>query len=322
MNIKFLGMIILLVIAFFYGVYYGMISPNGYFLGIATTVFIWSIISLSLNLQIGYTGLTNLGHAGSVGIGAYTSAILTLKLGMSFWVALPVAGLVAALFGVLIGVISLRTKEVHFAIITLMIGIMLYVTFQSWGELTGGYLGMRAPRPSDINLLTYTISFKSPATWYFLTLVVFLLVAYMCQRLVKSKIGLTFISIREDELLSVHMGTDIRKYKILSCVISCFLAGVAGSLLAHYITFINPECFKYTTSLEIITFTCFGGVGTIAGPIFGVFSLKTISEYFQFLAYYRMILYGIIIILILRFMPQGVYPFLKNKIKGFVKSLG
>ena len=295
---------------------YGFLAPSSYFLHIVIMMSIWAIVSSSLNLLLGYTGLLNLGHAGIVGIGAYTSAILTLKLGMSPWATLPIASILAASMGFLIGILSLRTKGISFAIITMMFGIMLYIIFESWTDVTGGFLGLYGiPRPSFL-----TINFKLAIVNYFFVMAIFLLIILFFYRLVNSRIGRIFISIREDEDLATVLGVDIRKYKILSFVIACFIAGMAGWLYAHYVTYVSPSAFSFGFSFELLIYSLFGGVGTILGPILGTFLLRGIYEYFIFLATYRIIISCLIVVFMMKYMPEGFYPAIKTKIKSIFRS--
>jgi branched-chain amino acid transport system permease protein len=311
-NKKFLYLALILAVTIF-----GFMAPSPeFYLHVVIMLSIWTIGSLSLNLLIGYTGLLNLGQAGFIGIGAYTSALLVLNYGVPFWIALFIAGVVAALVGLLIGLTSLRTKGMVFAIITLMFGIIVYIIFQSWHDVTGGFLGLQnIPKPS---IPFIEIDFSSVQVMYFFIMFMLGVITLFFYKLSNSRIGKIFISIREDENLSTMSGVDIRKYKVLSFVIGCFFAGVAGSLFAHYLGAISPDPFKFMISIELVIYVLFGGAGTILGPIIGTFSIRILFEIFHAFAYYRMIAMGVLIVLICRFMPEGVYPFLKEKFKSLI----
>lgn len=290
------------------------LKAGSYYLHLISMACLWSLIVLSLNLVTGYTGMISLGQVGLVGIGAYTSAILTLRYDLSFWVVLPIACIMGALFGVLMGLIATKIKRMHFAITTLMVGMALYVIFLSWRTVTGGFVGLTGiPKPSPVRLPFMVISFRSPITWYFFILIITLVVASFFHKLAKSNIGRIFVSIREDELLTSCTGVNIRVYKVLSYFISGFICGLAGSIYAHFFGYICPETFGTWASFEVLIYMVFGGPGTILGPIIGTFLLKTTFEVFHFLAEYRMIVCGAIILLTIRYLPEGIYPWLKER---------
>jgi branched-chain amino acid transport system permease protein len=281
---------------------------------------LWALITSSLNLVAGYTGMISLAQVGLAGIGAYSSAILMLRYGLVFWTALPLASILSALFGVLIGLISTRIKGMHFAITTLMIGMALYVIFLTWRPVTGGYVGLTGiPRPSCIRLPFIVIDFHSVVTWYFFIAFLTLAIVTFLHKLVKSDVGRIFVAIREDELLLSCTGINTNVYKVLSFFISGFLCGLVGSIYAHYFGYISPEAFGPWCSLEILLFMTFGGSGTILGPIIGTFLLKIIFELFHFLAQVRLIICGAVIILTLKYMPAGIYPWFKEKIMKYLR---
>jgi len=293
-----------------------------YILYIVAMMCIWSIGALSLNLLLGYTGLLNLGHASILGVGAYTSAIITLKLGASAWLALPVAVAITTGFGVLLGLICLRTKEMHFAVITLMFGIMIYFIFRTWEGLTGGVYGLsNIPRPTPISLPFITIDFKSINVWFIFIIIVLLLIVFFSIKLVNSKIGRVFMCVRDDERLATMMGADVRKYKILSCAIACFIAGIAGWLFVHFLTHIAPESFSFSFSFELLIYTLFGGINSIMGPIFGTFAIRSIYEILNPMQEIRFLISAVIILLVIRFLPEGVYVSLKKKFKTLKENL-
>jgi len=292
-----------------------------YLLYVITMMCIWSIAALSLNLLLGYTGLLNLGHASIVGIGAYTSAILTLKLGLSAWLALPVAVALTTFFGVLLGLISCRTKQMHFAVITLMFGIMLYFIFNGWTDVTGGVYGLAGvPRPTSISLPFLRIDFRSTSVWFIFVAVILLLIIFFLYRLLNSRIGRIFVSIRDDEGLATVMGVNTRTYKILSCAVACFIAGIAGWLFVHFVTSVAPESFSFSFSFELLVYVLFGGINSIIGPIFGTFAIRSIYEVLIPLQEIRFLVSAMIILLVIRLMPEGAYVSLKRKIKKIVQS--
>jgi branched-chain amino acid transport system permease protein len=280
--------------------------------------FIWCIASTGLNIIAGYTGRLNFGIIAFFGIGAYSSALLMMRVGLSFWIAFPLAGAITALVGFLVGIATIRIKEMQFAIFTLVFGLMMFVIFQSWESVTGGTLGLPGiPAP-----VLGPITFNSSQSWYFLAFAIFLITTFFTYYLVKSRIGRTLISIREDEILATAFGANTAVYKILAFTISCFIAGLGGSLYAHYLSFISPDSFTLDMSFEIIIYTFFGGAGTVIGPLLGTFFLRGTLEVFRVVSQYRLVAYGVLILLILKYMSEGIYPYIKRQFYSLRTKFG
>lgn len=269
---------------------------------------IWSIAASSLNLILGYTGQGSLGHAAFFGIGAYASALLMIKLGLSFWFALPLASCVAAFFGLLIGLPALRTRGSYFAIATLGFNMIVTIIIEHWESLTQGGAGISGiPKPHPLNLpLVGKLVFTSMITQYYLVLFFLVLTLFLIYRIVHSPVGKTYLAIRGGEPLAESLGINAMGNKLVSFTTSAFFAGLAGSLYASYHGFISPDTSNFHIGFDLLIYILVGGVATLPGPIIGAVIMTLIPESLQFLLEYRIIFYGGFLILIVIFLPRGL----------------
>jgi len=269
---------------------------------------IWSIAASSLNLILGYTGQGSLGHAAFFGIGAYTSALLMVKLGVSFWLALPSACIVAAFFGFLIGLPALRTRGSYFAIATLAFNIIVTIIIEHWEDFTQGGAGISGiPKPSPIPIpLVGRISFTSMAAQYYLVLFFLILTLFLIHRIIHSPEGKTYQAIRGGESLAESLGINTMAKKLTSFTVSAFFAGLAGTLYASYHGFISPDTTNFHIGFDLLIYLLVGGIATLAGPIIGAVIMTLIPESLQFLLEYRIIFYGGFLILVVIFLPRGL----------------
>jgi len=269
---------------------------------------IWAIASLALNLILGYTGQLNLAHGAFFGIGAYGTALLVQRIGLSFWVALPLGCAITAFFGFLTGLPTLRTKGHYFPIATMCLGIAIYYLIARWDGLTGGPRGLFGlPRPDPIRLpFGGVISFESTPACYYLVLFFVFVTILIKSRLVKSLAGKKLIAIRGNEDLAQSVGIDTMRGKVVSFTISTLFAGLAGGLFSAYMGTLMAEQAHYLLSFEILIYVMIGGIGTMAGPIIGGMFLPILGEILQPLAGFRLILFGLLLILIIRYLPSGI----------------
>jgi branched-chain amino acid transport system permease protein len=284
------------------------VVTNKYYLNILIMSGIWSIVACSLNLILGYTGQVNLAHGAFFGIGAYASALMMLKLQMNFWLALPLAAGIAGFSGFLIGLPALRTKGSYFAIGTLCFNIIVTLIIDRWEGLTEGARGlMGVPSPAPIPLPWIgPITFKTLASQYYLVLAFLLLTLLALNRILRSLVGRTFRAIRGNEELAESLGIHAMRVKIISFTTSCFFAGIGGVLYASYIGFLSPELTDYHVSFDALIYIMIGGVGTMAGPIIGTLLFVTIPETLHVAAEYRLLFYGLILILMIIYLPRGI----------------
>jgi len=264
---------------------------NDYFLQIATMTCINIVIVLGLNLITGVTGQLSLGHAAFMSLGAYCSALLALKLNMPFWVCLSAGTAFAGIMGALLGIPILRLRGDYLAIATLGFGEIVRVVILNT-PFAGKALGLYA-------IPQYT-------TFFVALLAVILGIIFM-YRFENSRHGLALRSIREDEIAAEMMGVDIAKYKILAFAVGSAFAGLGGSLYAHFLTYINPNDFGFMKSIEQLCMIVLGGMGSITGAAAGAVVLSTVPELLRFASEYRMVTYGIVLIVMMIFRPQGLF---------------
>ena len=280
-----------------------------YLLHILIIAGIYIILTLSLNLIVGYTGLPALGHAAFSCVGAYTSSLLALNLGFSPWIGLLIGACVAVLFGIVIGYPSLRLKGDYLALATFGFGVIVYSIAKNWVSLTRGPMGL--PGIPRFSILGF---FFDPLWSYLLLVGVFVLITiFVLRRVVDSPFGRVLRSIREDEIASEALGKDTARYKLLVFMIGAFFAGIAGSLYAHYITFIDPSSFTVMESITILLMVIFGGMGNIKGSIVGATVLVVFPELLRFLgmpssieAPTRQMIYGLLLVGLMIKRPQGL----------------
>ena len=282
--------------------------PDAYVVHVMVVVFIFSILATGLDLVMGYCGQFSFGQAAFYGIGAYTSALLARDLGAPFWVTLPASTLVAAAFGALLGIPALRLAGHFLAVTTIAFQVIVTLVLTQWHGFTGGTAGITGiPSPPPIHALGRTwVSFDSPQGYYHLSLVVALVVVTLARRLTTTRLGHEWLAVREDELLAKTLGINTTKVKLLAFTLGAGVAGSAGSLIAHYLRNVHPSEFTIWTSAEIVAMVILGGRGTFLGPILGALVLTTLPEYLRFAKDYKLVLFGLTLIVMTAFLPQGV----------------
>jgi branched-chain amino acid transport system permease protein len=286
---------------------------NRYVFQIVIMGCLFSVATLSMNLILGYTGQASLAHAGFFGIGAYGVALLT-KSGLSFWFALPLSALIAALIGFLIGLPTLRSRGSYFAISTMCFGVIISIVAGNWIDFTGGYngiVGIPLPNPLTIPLIG-KIAFQTQTAQYYLVLAFLLLTLWIMHRLVYSLLGLSFMAIRNNEVLAGAVGINAFAGKVLSFVVANFFAGLAGGIYASLLGTISPSTASLELTFNWLIFILLGGAATLAGPIIGAFVIPVLMEYLQFLAEYRLIIFGALLIVVIIYFPSGVMGAVSN----------
>jgi branched-chain amino acid transport system permease protein len=234
------------------------------FLWITLQILIAVIGAVGLNILTGFTGQISLGQGAFLGVGAYTSAYITAKLGLSFWVGVPAAGLVTAMAGMVFGIPSLRLKGLYLAIATLASQFILEWIFLRWESVTGGSYGIVIPRPS---LGGYV--FESDRSYYYIVLFVAAAMVLFAANLMRTRTGRAFMAVRDHYISAEIMGINLFKYRILSFAISSFYAGVAGALYGHSLRFVSSEQFNIEVSIVYLAMIIIGGLGSILGSIYG-----------------------------------------------------
>jgi branched-chain amino acid transport system permease protein len=267
---------------------------------------IFTILSLSLNLLLGYTGQLSLGHAGFFGIGAYTSALVALRWEWPFWLALPSAALTAGLAGHGIGRLALKVRGAYFVLVTISFAGVISLISINWMELTNGPLGLPGVPPAELPWLTL----RTKRAYYYLVLAAAAVAYLICHRVVRSRLGRAFLALRENEPLAESIGIDPTRTLVAAAVISAAMAGVAGSLYAHYTRFVSPEVFLFTYTVTMVIMVVAGGKGTLLGPVVGAVLFTALPEALrEAMAWqWQMLAYGVLLILLVFFLPRGIVP--------------
>ncbi len=265
-----------------------------YILQILVTIGISIILALGLNLITGVTGQLSLGHAAFMSIGAFTSAILTIRTGLPFSVNLLLSGLFTAFIAALIGFPILRLTGDYLAICTLGFAEIVKVIFLNL-DITNKALGLSVPMPKT--LLPMPI----------MVLVVAVLAIIGSALIYSSRLGRAFKAIRDDEIAAESMGINIARYKVQSFAIGSFMAGIGGSLYAHFISYINPSDFGFLKSVDILSMVVLGGLGSIPGSVIGAAILAAAPEFLRFMSQYRMLVYGALLVFLMIFRPNGLF---------------
>ena len=273
---------------------------SGYLVTILITIVIYAMLAHILNIITGHAGQISLGHAAFFGIGAYTSAMLYTEAGFPFWTSVPLAAVVAGIVGALLGVPCLRVRDDFLAITTMGINfvveaIFLYIPF------FGGAMGI-----GGINLPKWFGREMTKPEYFFLILVVFVFFLLLDRQLGRSWIGLAWASIREDEQAAGAMGVDVVRFKVLAFILGSAIAGLAGGFYAHFLTFIMPQNFGFGQSIVILSMVVFGGIGTRWGPIAGAIILGVLPEISRPIMEYRTLIYGVLLLGMMRFQPGGL----------------
>lgn len=280
---------------------------NAYVMYIVDLIFIYVILALGLDLLVGRTGQVSLGHGAFFGIGAYTAAIFSTKLGMSFWLTLPTAIIITAVVGFVIGYIALKLKEDYLVMATLAFGTIIWLVFLNWKSVTRGPMGISGiPAPSAIDLGFIQFSFNNYNNYYFLLLVCAIIAVFMTRLLMNSGFGRACTAVRDDELAAQAMGIPIFRTKVVVFTISTAFCGAAGSLYAHFIHLVSPETFGFATSVTILTMVMIGGKGSIFGAIVGSTFLTISSEVLRATPEWRMLVYGFLLVVMMMFFPRGI----------------
>jgi branched-chain amino acid transport system permease protein len=283
-----------------------LISDDPYLLRILILASIFAIFAASWDLLSGFTGQMNFGHALFFGVGAYGAALLNLHLNLPPWASIPFGALAAVLAGLIVGIPCLRLRGTYLALTTLSFPIILMGIVFAIPEFTGGELGI-----SGIDRLV-----RSRVAQYYITVIVMVVLVMVMWKITDSNMGLIFHAIREDEVAVRASGINTTRYKLMAFCLSGFFAGMSGGLYAHFMRIAGPSTLEVSMSFQVVIWAVFGGVVTIWGPVGAVFILFPLLEFFRFWPEFRMLLFAIVILLILLFMPQGLLPWIRDKIEN------
>ncbi len=282
-----------------------LLTKDIYLLRIFTLTSIFAILAASWDLLSGFTGQMNFGHALFFGVGAYGAALLNLHAKIPPWGSIPLGALCAVLSGLIIGIPSLRLRGTYLALTTLAFPIILLGLVFAFPDLTGGELGV-----SGISRLT-----QSRVGDYYVVVVLMLGLCTVMWKITDSNTGIIFHAIREDELAVRASGVSTTRYKLLAFCLSGFFAGISGGLYAHFMRIAGPSTLEVSLSFTVVIWAIFGGVVTIYGPIGAVFVLFPLLEFLRVVQDYRTLLFAGVVLLILLYMPDGLFSWLRDKIE-------
>jgi len=278
------------------------LAQNRYQVHIINTAGIYILISLGLNIAMGYAGQFNLAMGALWGVGAYTAAILNTRFGIPFWLNLPAAMVAAGVMGAIVGLPSFKVRSHYLAIVTIGLGEVINIILVNEQKLTGGADGIaRIQMPSF-----FGIPINTDERYYYLILVIVVLGFLVARQLLRHRIGRSFRAIRDDYQAAKAMGVNTAYYQILAFVISAAYAGAAGALFAHLNTYISPDIFEFSSTLFIMTMTMVGGMGSLAGSVVGGLALPILQEYLRVIRNWQLVVYGVAIMAVVLFFPGGV----------------
>ncbi len=294
------GMLIIALITILFPHIFSMYQTN-----IMISALIFVVLGLGLNIVIGLAGLLVLGYAAFFAVGAYSYALLNLHFGVGFWIALPIGGILAAVFGVLLGYPVLRLRGDYLAIVTLGFGEIIRLVLENWNEFSFGPSGIKnIPKPGFFGM---ELSLQASTVYIFYIVVVLVVFTiFVINRLKNSRIGRAWTALKDDEIASQAMGIDKAKTKMRAFALGATWAGMAGVVFAAKTTFINPASFTLWESVIILCTVVLGGMGSIAGVIAGALLLILLPEYMRDFGEFRMITFGAVLIVMMIFRPGGM----------------
>jgi branched-chain amino acid transport system permease protein len=279
---------------------------NRYITAVLISALMFGILGAIYDLMLGYAGLVNFGYAGFMATGAYTSALAAFHYGVNPWIGLFLAGVVTAAVGFLTGIITLRLRGLYLALMTFFVGEGIRFSISNTPDYTRGVLGLTVvPFP---NLPGISFDRANQLAYYYLLVVLGILVIGGMVLLVRSKIGLAFQALREDELATESLGLSATRYKLLNFTVASFLTGVIGAYYAHYLGILtpSPEEFGVPRTVEVLTITYIGGRGSLWGSLFAGFLIIGFQEYFRALGAWRLVLFGALLIFVMLFARRGL----------------
>jgi len=289
---------------------------SNYWIGLLTLCTISAIGAIGLNILTGFTGQISIGVGAFLGVGGYTTAILTSTYGISFWLSLPIAGIVTALVGGLFGIPALRLKGLYLAIATLAAQVIILFVISRWDSVTGGTAGMVLNRPK-----IGEFSLSTNSSYYYLSMIIMLITILYAVNLLRTRVGRAFLAVRDRDIAAQIMGINLFYYKVLAFIVSSFFVGIAGALLAHYTMIVSPELYNTQVSIQYLAMVLIGGLGSVFGSILGAVFITLLPVglsnavdiltafmpgMYQLLSAFKEFVFGIVIILFLIFEPGGL----------------
>ncbi len=285
-----------------------------YFLHLFVVSGIFVIVAISLDLIVGYVGQLSLAHAAFFALGAYTSALLFLRLKWSMWVGIPAAAAVTALTAFLLGLVILRTRGHRFIIITVAFSEIMKLVATNWVDVTRGFMGLPGLRIPPLYVPGIgAVDVASKERFYYVVVVAAALAFIGCSRLVRSRVGQAFVLVRENEALAESLGISAFRYCMIAFVVGAGIAGAAGSLYAHYVGFVSPDLFNFSWVTILLIMVILGGKGTLIGPALGAVVFTFLPELLREASQWRMIIFAAVLVVATLFMPRGIiFPLVEH----------
>jgi branched-chain amino acid transport system permease protein len=280
---------------------------EGYQLHLLIVCAIFTMLASSLSLVVGYAGLLSLGHAAFFGIGAYVSALLYLRFGVSMWGGIPAAGVVSAVAACLVGALVLRVRGNRFIITTVAFAEIMRIIVLNSVDITRGQMGLPGVAAPIVHLpVLGTIDFGHKTAFYYVALAGAALCVWTVARIVRSPIGWGLAALRENESLGESVGVSAFRHAMIAFVVGAFFAGIAGSLYAHYLNFVSPDLFLFSYTTTMLVMVVIGGKTTILGPVLGAVIFTLLAEYLRAFDQYRLVILGVILLVAVLTFPKGL----------------
>jgi branched-chain amino acid transport system permease protein len=280
----------------------GIFVTNAYHLQLLTFIGINTLLAMGLNMLMGYAGQISLGHAAFYGIGAYTSAILTVHYSLSPWLALPAAILAAVAVAYVVGIPTLKLSGYYLGMGTLGFGMIIHIMLREWSSMTGGASGFVGIPPLSLGPL----SFADGRNYFYLVWAFVLLGLVLCRRIIDSRVGRGLRAIHDGEKAAAAVGVDTSRLKLQVFVLSAAMGALAGFLYAHLVFFISPGTFSFLSSIRMVTMVVIGGMASIWGALLGATLLTLLPEWLHSFSEFEMLVYGLILMSVMIFLPQGL----------------
>lgn len=297
-----------------------LLATDEYLLHIGILVLFYAVLGTSLNLVMGYVGEFSLGQTAFLGTGAYTAAILAQDVGLPMWLTIPLAGAVSACFGLAIGAVTLRLQGPFFVIVTLAFSEVLRLIANNWVELTNGPMGIAGV--AQPQLLANTATLFAKQFYYGVMLGIAALALYLSWRFVYSSLGRAAVAVRENRYVAQSVGIRPFRYAMVAFTLGAMLAGLAGGFYAHYISFVGSEIFGFSFIATMIIVVLVGGKGTLVGPLIGALLVTLLEEYLREAKELRLSIFGLIVMAIVLFLPNGLMGFLAKRREQYVRPAG
>lgn len=298
-----------------------LVYDNDYYKSIVVRIIIYVILASALNVINGFSGQFILGQAGLMCVGSYTAALLSTKLGVSFWIAMPLSGILAALLGLVIVMPTFKLKGVYLSIVTMGFAEVIRLIALNWNSFTGGPMGVKGIPSPEI----FGIKLGSTNSFYYICLAIAAITIFCISRILNSRVGRAWNSIREDQLAASSLGVEVSKYKAIAFMVGAFFSGIGGGLIAYFYRFISSDMYMTEESFNIISMMVVGGQGTLIGPAVGAVVVSVLNEFFRMAGGYRLVLYSALIMIMLWWRPQGllgVNPNVLASVKKLQKTAG